>query len=249
MLIAQFGGPALVFGLAWGLAMGRGIDPALVLGIALTAAFVAAGWFGWVAWLSPFGSLHMLLSPFVLLGLVFWPLSELLVPIPLEGQGGLRVLWADALTLTWHLLVLGWGGRSHSQRLSNATTLKGGALQWDGLRVSVVNRLLTLTNSGRDEGTQVWWAAAASAPAYALLMQLLGLQGLGIILVGAAHAFSLWIYLGPLGRMLGQGIRLRQLELSIGGARFVSDRFRWMESERQRYMMGRLLRRVNPVRG
>ncbi len=164
MLIAQLGGPALVFGLFAGCARGMGADRSMMLAVATFGGLSAAFWFGWVAWCSRFGSLHMRLAPPVLSGMVLWPFSQLLLPVTGMGNESARLVGAG--TLIWHGTILCCAALWHWRIAGVGAQAQAKTLRWTGISIQLSKRVITPCTS-RDVnslGTAGWAAAASRAP-------------------------------------------------------------------------------------
>ncbi len=247
MWVAQWGSSALVAALWWVFVRMRSPDPVMAGYAAVAGGALAFAWFGWVAWRSTFGSLHGLLAPPILAAMFFWPGSQAMLPATGLGRG--QVLAADGVTFFLHFLALGIAAAWHWRRTAATGQVGDADLHWSGVDVSVRKRLLRPAwGAGKFDWVSPSLAAAAGIPAYALLKSMLEMPARSAAVAVLFTTVSAWFYFRFMGRMWGQAFRLRELEKKEPGARFVHQRYAWLQGERDKRFLGRLLKRITAGR-
>ncbi len=218
-------------------------------GLAVTFVAVLAGglawlWFAYVFFVSRFGAAHGLCAPGVLALILLWPLSQALAPALLALPGG-YIASFDGVTLALHLLCLGVAAAAHARRapLPAVSDAPGPRLHWPGLEVNLRRRSIVSTPP---PGTR-WWVGAllgglASVLLFAWMKATLAASGQVLLAVSLMHGVSLYLCAGPLGRQLGQALRLRQLEKRLPGEPFRHDKLPELLRLRRQSWLGRLLR-------
>jgi hypothetical protein len=244
--VALWGAPWLVAAV-WGcwaaLRPEYGLEVPLVAALAGGLAWL---WFVYVFGVSRFGVAHGLCAPGVLALILLWPLSQALAPALLALPTG-HIASFDGATLGLHLLCLGAAAAAHARRapLPAVSNAPGPRLHWPGLEVDLRRRRIASTPP---QGAR-WWVDAllgglASVLLFAWMKATLAASGQVLLAVVLMHGVSLCLYAGPLGRQLGQALRLRQLEKRLSGAPFCHEKLPELLRLRRQSWLVRLLRRL-----
>jgi hypothetical protein len=200
--------------------------------LAMVALVQPAIWAShWGTRLSIIGSLSVFLFYILPWSIMLAPLVSVGGPPGWMLSGGIAALLVLALTLS---------AAFHARRAA----IKPGArsLQWPGCEIDLKRR--TILKRWEDVPIQSQLMSPAliggcSVVVYHLLKTLLPQQGMILIAVLLCTGISLWLCVGPLGRALGQGWRLRSIEQQDGGTPFTTERLPWLRTERQRSAIGR----------
>lgn len=243
--VALWGAPWLVAAVWGGWAALRPEYGLAVPFVAALAGGLAWLWFAYVFGVSRFGAVHGLCAPGVLALILLWPLSQALAPALLALPAG-HIASFDGATLALHLLCLGAAAAVHARRapLPAASDALGQRLRWPGLDVDLRRRSIASTPH---PGTR-WWVDAllgslASVLLFAWMKATLAVPGRVLLAVVLMHGISLYLYAAPLGRQLGQALRLRQLERRSPGVPFSHDKLPELLRLRRQSWLNRLFRR------
>jgi len=216
-------------------------DPSWTGATAAGAALLSALWLHYLAAWSRFGSDHYLWSPWVFAAILLWPASQALTPAWLGADAGA----VDLASLALHAGSLAGAALWHA-RAAPLPTLASAArhLDWPDMRIDLRRRTLTVCAHGeRNNWAGGIFAASGSVMLYAWLKSRFELPDRLAIAAILMHAVSLYAYFGPLGRQLGQGLRLRQLEARLPGPPFSDATLKALEAARQRVGIRRILGR------
>ena len=237
-------GSVMIAALWWLFVELRTPDPWVAACAGLAGGVAAFICFSWVAWRSSFGSLHGLLTPPVFAVLFLWPASQALLPA--TGLNGDQVFAVDAISLAWHCMVLALAAFWHWRTIALPVQGNGGDLEWPGMRVSLRKRLLRpAASSGKLDWVSPGITALATIPAYALFKSVIDVPSRPAGAAVLFSAISTWLYLGYLGPIWGQAFRLRAIEKNTPGPRFTHERYKWLQGERSKRWLGRLLGKFN----
>lgn len=240
--VALWGAPWLVAAV-WGCwaALRPGYGLALTL-VAALAGGLAWLWFAYVFGVSRFGVVHGLCAPWVLALILLWPLSQALAPALLALPAG-HIAIFDGATLALHLLCLGTAAALHARRAPLPAASDVPRLHWPGLEVNLRRRSIAGTPH---PGTR-WWVdgllgGVASVLLFAWMKATLAAPDRVLLAVVLMHGVSLYLYAAPLGRQLGQALRLRQLESRLPGVPFSHDQLPELLRLRRQSWLNRLFR-------
>lgn len=244
MWVAQWGSSVMIAALWWMFAKMRTPDPWVAACAGFAGGVTAFTWFTWVAWRSIFGSLHGLLTPPLLAALFLWPIGQSLLPA--AGLSGNQVFIADAISLAWHCTVLALAALWHWRKIMMPTDSKGIQLEWPGMIVSLRKRFVRpALRIDKFDWVTPGITAIWSITAYSLFKSVFDIQHRPAAVCLMWNTISTWLYLCYLGPIWGQAFRLRAIEKNMPGPRFIHERYKWLQAERKKWWLGRLLGKFN----
>lgn len=223
----------------WGFALwSHGLRPGeLVLaitGLIMAVLFLLAQQ---AIWVSPWGSRFQQvasLSAFITMVLPW----ALMLP-PLVQTNAMAPMWRSVLIAAALTVILLLGALVHARRAVIDPTAR--ALDWQGARIDLRRHLIRRGETAPRDGR---WAIAPaligglSVLLYQWLRELLPQQTLVLAASLGVFAGTAWLCAGPLGRALGQGWRLQQIERH-SGRRFENEQYQRLTKERMTSGLGR----------
>ncbi|MFZ5528902.1 MAG: hypothetical protein ACOZE7_19775 [Pseudomonadota bacterium] len=165
----------------------------------------------------------------------------------LTHRGDLRFM---GLMLLSHLAVLAvlivWRWRALLKPGENSADV----LAWFLCRIHLRSGRIEAVRLGQAGGAALGvsgaWAGAASVAAYPVLKAWLPESTLVVLAACAGNGLAVWLHAWLVSRWCAQALVLRNIERDCG-RRFMSDRFEWLETQRQASFLGRFLRRCWPA--
>lgn len=243
-LYAALWSTPLLSALLWGCwAALRFSERSWVWSCAAAAGALSAAWFLYVAVWSRFGTNHSVWAPWALAAILLWPASQALAPA-LLGVTGTPLAVIDLLTLAMHagclIAAALWHGRLAPLPAVDAASKR---LDWPGMRINLRQRTLSPQPGKAAVWPEALAAGSGSVILYAWLQAHFLLPERIAIAVIAMHAASFYLYFGALGQILGQGLRLRQLERRrLPGPPFAPEALPDLEAARRRSWPARMFR-------
>ncbi|TXH43984.1 hypothetical protein [uncultured Zoogloea sp.] len=211
-------------------------------GIAGAAALLSAAWFGYVAVWSRFGSAHNLWAPWALSAIMLWPASQALAPAFLDVTGA-QIAGIDLFTLALHAGSLITAALWHARFAPlPAADAQAKHLDWPGTRINLRQRTLSAQHGESSGLPGALAAGVGSVLLYGWLKTRFDLPERIAIAVIAMNAVSFFVYFGALGQILGQGLRLHQLESRFPGRLFSHEALPQLEAARRDSWPARLFR-------
>lgn len=228
------------------LAGGGGVSLADAMPWILLAAALSWGLSQALIWLSVFGSRTTLVAMAWLVSCFTLPFSVGLAPM-LTHRGDLRFM---ALMLLAHLTLLAllivWRWRALAKSRNDSADVLAWFLCRIHLRPGRIEAVRLGQAGGAAIGVSGAWAGAASVAAYPMLKAWLPESTLVVLAACAGNGLAVWLHAWLVSRWCAQALVLSSIERDRG-QRFVSDRFEWLETQRQAFFWGRLLRRCWPA--
>jgi hypothetical protein len=206
--------------------------PSWLFLLSATAGWV---WGAYAGGMSRFGSVHGLVAPWVIAILWLYPMSTAFLPKLVPGGG-----WVlDVAFAAVHVISLAAAGIWHRSRAR--LLLETRSLRWDGVVVDTVRRTITPASSDSS-----WWgpalgAAALSVPLYTSLRAALSVPEQVALAASGANILATWLYVGTMGRVFGQALRLVSIERTQPGSKFVHASLREIEGWRSSSWLYRCL--------
>lgn len=246
LLVAQWGSSTMIAALWYFFTKLRTPDLLVAAYATLASGGLAFTFFTWVTWRSRFGSLHGLLAPPILAVLLFYPMSQSLLPA--MGLEKSQVLILDLLALALHVLVLSLTAAWHWHRIPPVEAGKN-TLNWPGMQILVKRRMLKSTASiGNFDWVSPGLTAVIGTFAYAIFKNVFDAPSRPAGAAALMTAVSLWLYISQFGSIWGQAFRLKKLEKNLYGALFVHEQYPLLQAERNKRFMGRFFKCFGPDR-